>query len=186
MAQHRDSAREAILTAFQDLLVQTRGSSASLDDVARRAGVTKGGLLYHFGSRRILEDALVDRLEVLSAVDLEKMRTAPGGAAAYYLPLRDYVDSPLDRVTVAVGLLAHDNDRARTALAELRAASYALLLADLGDPLVARAAILIADGLYYETLTTGAIPDDEVDMIAFIERLKATGPPGGPPADPPV
>ncbi|MFB2554841.1 TetR/AcrR family transcriptional regulator [Herbiconiux liangxiaofengii] len=181
MAQHRDSAREAILTAFQDLLVQTRGSSASLDDVARRAGVTKGGLLYHFGSRRILEDALVDRLEVLSAVDLEKMRTAPGGAAAYYLPLRDYVDSPLDRVTVAVGLLAHDNDRARTAIAELRAASYALLLADLGDPLVARAAILIADGLYYETLTTGAIPDDEVDMIAFIERLKATGPPAGPP-----
>ncbi|WP_368498362.1 TetR/AcrR family transcriptional regulator [Herbiconiux sp. A18JL235] len=179
MAQHKDNAREAILTAFQNLLIESRGTSASLDEVARRAGVTKGGLLYHFGSRRALEDALVDHLEAVAAEDFERMRTAPGGALAYYLPLRDYIDSPLDRATVSVGFLAHDHERARTLLAMMRSRYQELIAADVGDPLLARVALLLGDGLYYETLTTGAVPGDEVDIIDFVNRLRAAPPDAG-------
>ncbi|KAA1380599.1 TetR/AcrR family transcriptional regulator [Aeromicrobium fastidiosum] len=50
-----DGTRRVILDAAADALVQ-RGRSASLADIARAAGVTKGGLLYHFGSK---EDLLV-------------------------------------------------------------------------------------------------------------------------------
>ena len=120
MAQHRDSARESILTAFQELLLDPSGSGTSLDAVARAAGVTKGGLLYHFGSRDGLETALIDRLETLAAAEYERMRAAPHGAAAYYVSLAEYVNSPLDRATLAGGSLARGNPRARAVIVEMR------------------------------------------------------------------
>jgi AcrR family transcriptional regulator len=178
MAQHRDSARETILTAFQELLVETSGSGASLDEVARRAGVTKGGLLYHFASRKLLAAALIDRLEALAAEEYERMATAPEGAANYYVKLAEYLDSPLDRATLAVGVLARQDDRAREVSRAQRLRYYGLLLADLGDPALARATMLIADGLYYDATTIGEPFEEELDVPAFLGRMRRSGPGG--------
>lgn len=49
--------RRDILAATATALVH-RGRSASLSDIATEAGVTKGGLLYHFGSKDELLAAL--------------------------------------------------------------------------------------------------------------------------------
>ncbi|KAA1373050.1 TetR/AcrR family transcriptional regulator [Aeromicrobium fastidiosum] len=49
--------RRDILAAAAAALVQ-KGRSASLSDIANGAGVTKGGLLYHFGSKDELLAAL--------------------------------------------------------------------------------------------------------------------------------
>jgi AcrR family transcriptional regulator len=171
MAQHRDSARESILTAFQELLIDTSGSGASLDAVARVAGVTKGGLLYHYGSRDGLETALIDRLETLADAEYERMRTAPAGAAAYYVSLVEYVNSPLDRAALAVGTLARRNLRARRMVVQMRRRYFEILNDDLHDPELARATMLLTDGLYYDATTIGEPFENELDIPAFLARL---------------
>ena len=171
MAQHRDSARESILTAFQELIIDTSGSGASLEAVAKAAGVTKGGLLYHFGSRDGLETALIDRLETLANLEYERMGTAPQGAAAYYVSLAEYVNSPLDRAMLAGGNLARGNPRARSVVVEMRRRYFDILNADLRDPELARATMLLTDGLYYDATTIGVPFEHELDVPAFLARV---------------
>ena len=173
MAQHRDSARETILIAYQELLVETNSLNASLDEVARRAGVTKGGLLYHFSSRAVLEQALIDRLELLVEAEYERMSSAQGGAASHYIALAEYLHSPLDRASLAVGVLAAQNPRAREVFTAIRERYWQLLSDDLGDPLLARATMLMADGLYYEATTAGGPFREELDVTEFLRSLIA-------------
>lgn len=44
-------ARGAVLDAFESLLIEVGERAATLDAVAGRAGVSKGGLLYHFPNK---------------------------------------------------------------------------------------------------------------------------------------
>ena len=44
------AAREAVLDAFERIIITEGERAATLDATARAAGVSKGGLLYHFGS----------------------------------------------------------------------------------------------------------------------------------------
>ena len=78
-------AREAVLDAFESLLIDVGERAATLDAVARRAGVSKGGLLYHFPNKEAMISALLERLDRLLAEDVEAMAAAPEGAAAYFI-----------------------------------------------------------------------------------------------------
>lgn len=57
---HRPSQREVFLEAALDLI--RAGGSLSMDSVARAAGITKPGLMYHFRTKVLLLEALVDHL----------------------------------------------------------------------------------------------------------------------------
>ena len=48
------STRERILGAYEDLLIVDGPRMATLDAVAAAAGVSKGGLLYHFKSKYLI------------------------------------------------------------------------------------------------------------------------------------
>ena len=61
------SARDALLSAYQSLLLAEGERAATLEAVAAEAGVSKGGLLYHFRSKDALAEALIDRLDELVA-----------------------------------------------------------------------------------------------------------------------
>ena len=54
------AARERVLDAFESILVEHGERTATLDAVAESAGVSKGGLLYHFGSKQALVDLHAD------------------------------------------------------------------------------------------------------------------------------
>lgn len=60
-ATRANNSREQILDAYEHLLVQAGERAATLDAVAAQAKVSKGGLLYHFGSKKALFEALLDR-----------------------------------------------------------------------------------------------------------------------------
>lgn len=60
-ATRANNSREQILDAYEHLLVQAGERAATLDAVAAQAKVSKGGLLYHFGSKKALFQALLDR-----------------------------------------------------------------------------------------------------------------------------
>src|SRR4051794_16240552 len=78
-------ARTRILDAAESI-VRTRGvPGLTLDAAARAAGVSKGGLLYHFASKEALLAALLVRLaEFVSqdfAAGMERQPPGPGRAA---------------------------------------------------------------------------------------------------------
>lgn len=59
MSSHRPSSREKILAAAAELADIVGPGNLSLDAVAQRAGVSKGGLLYNFPTKAKLMQALV-------------------------------------------------------------------------------------------------------------------------------
>ncbi|WIV55653.1 TetR/AcrR family transcriptional regulator [Amycolatopsis nalaikhensis] len=93
--------RRALLDAA-GTVIRTRGISASLDDIAKAAGVSKGGLLYHFPAKdalvRTLAQDILDtfRAEVHAALD--PADTAPGALTRAYV--RASLDTSYDEVAV--------------------------------------------------------------------------------------
>jgi AcrR family transcriptional regulator len=59
-AEARDDNRRAILTAARELIVEVGYNNAQLDEIADRAGLTKGAIYSIFGSKLDLLRALVD------------------------------------------------------------------------------------------------------------------------------
>ena len=49
--------------------------SWSVDTPQRRAGVSKGGLLYHYPNKEALVAALLDRFDALAQEEIEAMKT---------------------------------------------------------------------------------------------------------------
>jgi len=85
------SSRQKILDAADALARDLGPGNLSLDAVAQRAGVSKGGLLYHFPSKAKLLEALVQQyLEAFEATLAEKEKEHGGeqnSLVAAYLDL---------------------------------------------------------------------------------------------------
>lgn len=56
----RASSRQKILQAAEGVVARDGGANLTLDAVAREAGVSKGGLLYHFPSKDALLSAILE------------------------------------------------------------------------------------------------------------------------------
>ncbi len=119
-----------------EALVRTRGvGGLTLDAAAQAAGVSKGGLLYHFASKEALLDALLKRLAAFIAEDFAAGIAAeaegPGRVARAMLTWslglpRDETNERCDR-SAAVFLAAFHHDPAlldpvRTQFARMREA----------------------------------------------------------------
>ena len=89
-------ARERVLDAFESIVINDGERAATLDATAKAAGVSKGGLLYHFGSKEDLAAGLLDRLDALTTADLERMAAADEGPVAYYVRTSVMEDDALD------------------------------------------------------------------------------------------
>ena len=60
-----------------------------MEATAAKAGVSKGGLLYHFASKEMLAQGVIDGLLRTHEDDLRLMESAPEGPATYFcLPQR--------------------------------------------------------------------------------------------------
>ncbi|GED11834.1 MAG: TetR family transcriptional regulator [Cellulosimicrobium sp.] len=179
------AARAKVLRAFASLLVEQGERAATLEAVADRAGVSKGGLLYHFGSKAALADGLTEHLRELTAADVETMRAAPAGAVDYLIRTSTLVDTEFELVYLAVSRLAQGSyPRARAALDGAHDAWTRAVLDEVGDPVVANAIVLLSDGLYAHAAlssdvlgrVTGGAPaaDDAADAAG--EDLAFRGP----------
>ncbi|MFO8113317.1 MAG: TetR/AcrR family transcriptional regulator [Desulfosalsimonadaceae bacterium] len=60
--KHRKNAREVILDAAEAVVIEKGAAHLTLDAVSLKAGVSKGGLLYHFGTKSALLQAMMARL----------------------------------------------------------------------------------------------------------------------------
>lgn len=177
------AARDKVLDAFVSILLAQGERAATLEAVAAEAGVSKGGLLYHFGSKQALMEGLLERLKALVDADVEAMRGAEDGAAAFYVRTSAYTGSPLDRTIVATSRLAQgSHPEAVEALQSMRQRWFDVLVDAVADPAVARAVMLIGDGLYYNAAmddgwagtTSPMHPIDVNDLLAVVADLIRT------------
>lgn len=174
--QRANNSREHILDTYVDLLIHTGERAATLDAVATAAKVSKGGLLYHFSSKKALLEALAERTLTLAEEDFAAMEQAPEGASAYYINSSTPDNTPFDRALIALSRLAQNNNElAQRTLAHVQEGWHSLILAELGDERIARAVLLLGDGMYYNaTFGGGATNPQTADMLksdrAALER----------------
>jgi len=174
-------ARESVLDAFEAILVDGGERSATLEATARRANVSKGGLLYHFASKEALESGLIERLGRLVDVDIDAITTADEGPIAYFLRSSVMQNDPLDRAIIATSRLAQGgNAAASSALREIRERWEDALRPHTKDAAALDLVMLVSDGLYFNNaLQGGSIPGPVptgADLDALIAMvLQAAG-----------
>lgn len=153
-------AKESVLDAFEAILISEGERAATMDATARSAGVSKGGLLYHFGSKDALEQGLIDRLRALVDEDIAAMTTSPEGPIAYFLRSSAMESDPLDRAIIAVSRLAQGgNAQAGVTLREIRVRWGDVIRPHTKDETALDLVMLVSDGLYFNNaLEGGAIP----------------------------
>ena len=175
-------ARTRILDAAE-AIVRARGvPNLTLEAAAREAGVSKGGLLYHFASKEALLSALLTRLAEFVSQDfteaLERLPPGPGRAAramlAWGLEVSEAEANERCDRAAAVFLAAFHHDPAlldpiRAVVARLREAVATDGLAP-GHGMAVMAAM---DGLFmarvFGMYELG--PDERRDMHAALSRL---------------
>lgn len=171
------SAREKVLDALQAILLEEGERAATMEQVAARAGVSKGGLLYHFPDKAAMAQGLLARVRSLLREDLEKMASAPEGPAAYYLRGSLLQDDPLDRLLLAVMKLPATYEEAKRATyREVQEGWAQLIKEEMHDGAIADAIILMGDGLYWNaamsTEITGMINQEwEESRVQDLERV---------------
>ena len=166
--QRANNSREHILDTYVDLLIRSGERAATLDAVATAAKVSKGGLLYHFSSKKALLEALAERTLTLAEEDFAAMEQAPGGgASAYYINSSTPDNTPFDRALIALSRLAQNNNElAQQTMSRVQEGWHSLILAELGDERIARAVLLLGDGMYYNAAFGGGSANPQTaDML---------------------
>jgi AcrR family transcriptional regulator len=108
----RPSSREIILDAAEKVVLEGGAPALTLDSAAKKAGVSKGGVLYHFPTKDSLLQGMVERLIRRT---VESHQAASGGRTEPEQVLKGYVTNSvcdpagIDRVAGAL-LVAVAND----------------------------------------------------------------------------
>lgn len=143
-------ARERVLDAFERILLEDGERTATLDATAKAAGVSKGGLLYHFATKDELATGMIERLERLVHDDLRAMNSAAEGPVAYYVRTSVMENAPLDRALIAVSRLAQGGSAtAGDALRRTRRAWGDAIRPHVRDETALDLVLLVSDGLYF-------------------------------------
>ena len=158
--------RDRILQAATEVIKQDGVSSLTLDKVAARAGVSKGGFLYHFGSKDALIVGLLN--QVMGVLDDELNVLAEGidsNHGAFALAYLDYVREPTQASTdTAVSILAAaavDDDLLDSTRATFERWQDRLRHDDGLDEVEALLARIVGDGLWLIDLFGLAPPKGE-------------------------
>jgi AcrR family transcriptional regulator len=163
----RGETRGRLLDAAAAVVRRDGPQNLTLDAVAAQAGVSKGGLLYHFKGKRELVAALVDRWLEEFQRDID---AAPDGFAKGYVRASD----PGGAVADELGLLAAlvSEPALLGAMRERYAIWQDRIEREGGDPVDATVARLAADGLWLAELFGLAPPRGEL-RDAVLARLLA-------------
>lgn len=174
-------ARDRVLDAFEAILIDDGERAATMEATARAAGVSKGGLLYHFASKDALETGLLDRLAALVDEDVAQMSAAPEGPVAFFLRSSVMENDPIDRAILAAARLAQGGSSAASeALRDVREKWASAIHPHAHDDASLDLVMLVSDGLYFNNvLDGGSIPGPvprgaALDaLIALVERAIA-------------
>ncbi|CAH0182888.1 MULTISPECIES: TetR/AcrR family transcriptional regulator [unclassified Microbacterium] len=165
-------ARERVLDAFEAILIDDGERAATLEATAAAAGVSKGGLLYHFGSKDDLAMGMTDRLLRLVDEDLVEMGKASDGPIAYYVRTSVMENDPLDRAIIAVSCLAQGGSTtAKEALRGIHMRWGESIRPHVRDQAAFDLVMLVSDGLYFNNSLGLNGPERPVPRDAALRAL---------------
>jgi AcrR family transcriptional regulator len=113
LGRHILNAKEGIIDAAEDVVVEVGARHLTLDAVSAKAGVSKGGLLYHFHNKEALLQAMLDRRISRIEVNRQEKRSCLSGGAdsdiiAHVLAVLE-ADEKSKKLSVALlAAVAHD------------------------------------------------------------------------------
>ena len=164
--------RDRILDAAVDLIAESGTSAVTLEAIAARAGVSKGGLLYHFPSKAAVIDGLAERIRAYTDANLARARrngvvrtflqtsTPDAREAAHYWAVFTAVRTRPDDVS----------QQTRATLAAVFDEWSTLLTAAVPDKVTADIIRLVGDGLYLSAMV-GLPTISGPDLDRVLERL---------------
>lgn len=162
-----------ILDAFETVLIDHGERAATLDAVAAAAGVSKGGLLYHFASKDALVAGLAERLDVLGRADVESLRHSDDAVASF---IRGSVvrDTPIDRTFVALLRLvqADQHPEARAAIDRLDN-DYLSVMAETVGPDLGAVIARLSDGLYLRSALDPRRSATSAEVESLVRTVEA-------------
>ncbi|GGM05730.1 TetR/AcrR family transcriptional regulator [Nakamurella endophytica] len=174
--------RDRILRALRDLLAEGGTDAVTLDAVAARAGVSKGGLLYHFPSKSALYLGLLAAVRDTVVREMAEV-TQRAGAARGFLEYSEPTAPDEPGFFTSLIAAVRTGQSGDTAAADREAAA---LLADIfrvweepmraavTDPVRAETIRLVGYGLYLAALA-GLPPVDPAVLAQVFDRLLADG-----------
>lgn len=173
----RPSQRRVLLDAALDVVAAEEGADITLDAVARRAGLSKPGLTYHFPTREALLLALVEhaaeRVEAALLEQLGRPFEQATAAERHRAHVRVTAGEQVSRAEYAVYAEASYHPALTAPQIERMARWFDL---PPGTPPATRARLtaarLAADGLW-AAAATGVLPVDPGDRAAVLAALDA-------------
>jgi len=178
-----EDTRARILHGAEEVVLRDGVAHLTLEAAASEAGISKGGILYHFPTRSALVAAMVERLGSQFDNDLERHGALSGGPGAFTRAYLEASFGPSDgehasrerRLGAAViAGVASDPDL----LEPLRGrfAAWQRCLADDGiSPVRASLMRLAADGLWFSELFSLAPLDEQLRAAVHEELLANLG-----------
>ena len=164
---------DRILTAAEDVVIEVGAGHLTLDAVSERAGVSKGGLLYHFPTKEALIRGMIERLlewfEQTRAEEARKLPEGPGRELKAHILSMSRPDPHIQRISAAL-LAAAAFD---PSLLEPVRESYRQVMARFSeglDPQRAARLSLAMDGLWIMELL-GLSPFEPRQREEFIQGL---------------
>ena len=165
--------RTRLLDAATDIVVRDGAQHLTLEAVAERAGVSKGGLLYHFRSKNALVVAMVERVVAEFDSALEAAPGQPRAATRAYLSStigREWSpggDGDSDRLVAALFAAALVEPAALEPLRAMYARWQQRLEEDGIDPAVATLVRMAVDGWWLSRLAGLAPPGPDLHPQVF-------------------
>ena len=96
-AERRSATRRALLGAGRDLFAERGFAGAGQEDIVERAGVTRGALAHHFGTKQGLFRAVVESIQIELAEHIATAAMAGDDPSAHLrLGCMAFLDSALD------------------------------------------------------------------------------------------
>ena len=169
----RTDTRARLLDAAVAVVRRDGAGALTLDAVAAEAGVSKGGLLYHFKTKRDLLDAMLEGWLEEFAAEIAAAEEGRGFAHGY-VKASDMGSWAAAARATEFGLLAAmvDEPGALEGVRERYAAWQNQLAAQAADPVDATVARLAADGLWLNDLLGLAPPTGELREQVMARMLE--------------
>jgi AcrR family transcriptional regulator len=172
----RPSSKETILDAAEAIVIESGASHMTLDAVAERSGISKGGLMYNYPTKEALLEAMIgrmtarfDQLREKARQDLPQDCTNELLVEIRTLQGKSDVDHRLSAALLAV--TANQPELTRKLREELRNRFFDKITAQ-GD--FTRSAVLFfaAMGLHFHDLLNLSLLDHEQRTALFEELMR--------------
>jgi AcrR family transcriptional regulator len=171
----RASAKDVILDAAEMVVSEQGAAHLTLDAVAQRAEVSKGGLLYHFPTKETLLQAMLtrlcDRFDDKKAEILKQEEDLPAAALRAQLKTSFAYMKEHKRVSAAILAAGANNPRLLDPLRKRIAAEVDGLPGDIRQVARGLVILLAVDGLWFNELLETMSLEPKLRQAVMAELL---------------